>query len=63
MDSYGPASQTLTFLDPDDAVDLRPGATQDSEFDFGDFTVPSQTQSHVDVRSQSQVLHQLEVVT
>lgn len=44
METYGPASQTLTFLDPDDlagGVGLLP--TQDSEFDFGEqFTAPSQ---------------------
>ncbi|KAK2552912.1 Regulator of nonsense transcripts 1 [Acropora cervicornis] len=43
VDSYGPASQTLTFLDteePDFGAD-----TQGSEYEFHDFTVPSQTQT------------------
>lgn len=43
VDSYGPASQTLTFLDTEEA-DF--GAdTQGSEYEFHDFTVPSQTQT------------------
>ena len=43
VDSYGPASQTLTFLETED-VDF--GAdTQGSEFEFNDFTLPSQTQT------------------
>ncbi|XP_048583576.1 regulator of nonsense transcripts 1 [Nematostella vectensis] len=43
VESYGPASQTLTFLDTEEA-DF--GAdTQGSEYEFHDFTVPSQTQT------------------
>lgn len=43
VDSYGPASQTLTFLETEE-VDF--GAdTQGSEFEFNDFTLPSQTQT------------------
>ena len=43
VDSYGPASQTLTFLDTEE-TDF--GAdTQGSEFEFNDFTLPSQTQT------------------
>lgn len=43
VDTYGPASQTLTFLDTEEA-DF--GAdTQGSEYEFHDFTVPSQTQT------------------
>lgn len=43
VDPYGPASQTLTFLDTDEA-DF--GAdTQGSAYEFTDFTVPSQTQT------------------
>ena len=49
VDSYGPASQTLTFLETEE-VDY--GAdTQGSEFEFNDFTLPSQTQT------QSQIEH------
>lgn len=41
--SYGPASQTLTFLETEEA-DF--GAdTQGSEFEFNEFTLPSQTQT------------------
>ncbi|VDP13838.1 unnamed protein product [Soboliphyme baturini] len=57
VDAYGPASQSLTFLDPEESTDLIAGATQDSEFDFGDFTVPSQTQgSQLETQSHSQTL-------
>ena len=43
VDSYGPASQTLTFLETEE-TDF--GAdTQGSEFEFNDFTLPSQTQT------------------
>lgn len=43
VDPYGPASQTLTFLDTDEA-DF--GAdTQGSAYEFTDFTAPSQTQT------------------
>lgn len=41
--NYGPASQTLTFLETEEA-DF--GAdTQGSEFEFNEFTLPSQTQT------------------
>lgn len=57
-DAYGPSSQALTFLDTDQDVEdlLGGGVTQDSEFDFNEFTLPSQTQaSQLDSHSQSQV--------
>lgn len=44
VDTYGPSSQTLTFLDTEDA-DLIGADTQASECDFTDFTIPSQTQA------------------
>ena len=44
VDAYGPSSQTLTFLDTEDVADLLGADTQGSEFDFTDFTLPSQTQ-------------------
>lgn len=44
VDAYGPSSQTLTFLDTEEA-DLIGADTQGSEFDFTDFTLPSQTQA------------------
>lgn len=45
VDAYGPSSQTLTFLDTEEASDLLGADTQGSEFDFTDFTLPSQTQA------------------
>ncbi|XP_018916568.1 regulator of nonsense transcripts 1 [Bemisia tabaci] len=44
VDAYGPSSQTLTFLETEDA-DLIGADTQGSEFDFTDFTLPSQSQT------------------
>lgn len=44
VDAYGPSSQTLTFLDTEE-TDLLGADTQGSDFDFTDFTLPSQTQS------------------
>lgn len=60
VDAYGPNSQTLTFLDTEE--DLLGADTQGSEFDFTDFTLPSQTQSQTQAsqietgQSQSQVI-------
>lgn len=57
VDAYGPSSQTLTFLDTEE-TDLIGGDTQGSEFDFTDFTLPSQSQtqaSQLDGVSQIQV--------
>ncbi|XP_023013225.1 regulator of nonsense transcripts 1 homolog [Leptinotarsa decemlineata] len=44
VDAYGPSSQTLTFLDTEDA-ELIGADTQGSECEFTDFTIPSQTQA------------------
>lgn len=44
VDAYGPSSQTLTFLDTEEA-DLIGADTQGSEFDFTDFTLPSPSQT------------------
>lgn len=41
----GHNSQTLTFLDPEDTNDLLGADTQGSEYDFNDFTLPSQSQT------------------
>ena len=60
VDAYGPSSQTLTFLETEE-TDLLGADTQGSEYEFTDFTLPSQTQSqtqlsHLDNNgSQSQV--------
>lgn len=55
VDAYGPSSQTLTFLDTEEA-DLIGADTQGSEFDFTDFTLPSpsQTQASQHDTAQSQ---------
>lgn len=55
VDAYGPSSQTLTFLDTEEA-DLIGADTQGSEFDFTDFTLPSpsQTQASQHDAAQSQ---------
>ena len=42
VEAYGPSSQTLTFLDTEEA-ELLGADTQGSEFEFTDFTLPSQT--------------------
>ncbi|KAK7481622.1 hypothetical protein BaRGS_00027138 [Batillaria attramentaria] len=60
VDAYGPSSQTLTFLETEDGADLLGADTQGSEFEFTDFTLPSQTQSQtqasqIELQSQSQV--------
>ena len=61
VDAYGPSSQSLTFLDIEE-TDLMGADTQGSEFDFTDFTLPSQTQSQSVIsqldtgQSQSQVM-------
>ncbi|RWS29734.1 regulator of nonsense transcripts 1-like protein [Leptotrombidium deliense] len=52
VEAYGPSSQqTLTFLDPEEATDLLGADTQGTDFDFTDFTLPSQSQgsSQLDV--------------
>lgn len=60
VDAYGPSSQTLTFLETEDGADLLGADTQGSEYEFTDFTLPSQTQSQtqasqIELQSQSQV--------
>lgn len=42
VDTYGPSSQTLTFLDTEDLIGAD---TQGTDFDFRDFTLPSQSQT------------------
>uniref|UniRef100_A0A6I8NNK8 Regulator of nonsense transcripts 1 n=1 Tax=Ornithorhynchus anatinus TaxID=9258 RepID=A0A6I8NNK8_ORNAN len=44
VQEYEPSSQTLTFLDSEEA-ELLGADTQGTEFEFADFTLPSQTQS------------------
>lgn len=53
VDAYGPSSQTLTFLETEES-DLIGADTQGSQYDFTDFTIPSQSQtqaSQLDVSS------------
>ncbi|MEQ2201301.1 Regulator of nonsense transcripts 1 [Xenoophorus captivus] len=51
VEAYGPSSQTLTFLDTEESV-LLGADTQGSEYDFTDFTLPSQTQTQGQTQSQ-----------
>lgn len=54
VEAYGPSSQTLTFLDTEE-TELLGADTQGSEYDFTDFTLPSQTQT----QGQSQLDNQV----
>lgn len=54
VDAYGPSSQTLTFLDPEEGNDLLGADTQGSDFEFTDFSLPSQTQASQIDQTQSQ---------
>lgn len=63
VDTYGPNSQTLTFLDTEenDLIGNDIGAdTQGTDFDFRDFTIPSQSQTQASqldhLSSTSQVI-------
>ena len=59
VEAYGPSSQTLTFLDVEEA-ELLGADTQGSEYDFTDFTLPSQTQTQPGQgQSQSQLDEQV----
>lgn len=44
VEAYGPSSQTLTFLDTEEA-ELLGADTQGSEFEFTDFTRPARRTS------------------
>ena len=58
VDAYGPNSQSLTFLEPEPG-DFIGADTQGDDYDFTDFTLPSQTQSQTQAsqvdQAQSQV--------
>ncbi|KAG7275267.1 hypothetical protein CRUP_034994 [Coryphaenoides rupestris] len=56
VEAYGPSSQqTLTFLDTEEAELLLVGAdTQGSEYEFTDFTLPSQTQTQTQTLGHTQ---------
>lgn len=61
VDAYGPSSQTLTFLDTEEG-ELLGADTQGSEFDFNDFTIPSQSQtqaSQIDAGQSQTTLNQV----
>jgi regulator of nonsense transcripts 1 len=59
VDAYAPNSQSLTFLETEE--DLIGADTQGTDYDYTDFTLPSQTQSQTQAsqlehgQSQSQV--------
>ncbi|XP_022243255.1 regulator of nonsense transcripts 1-like isoform X3 [Limulus polyphemus] len=59
VDAYGPSSQTLTFLDTEEVTELLGADTQGSEFDFTDFTLPSQTQTSQLEHPQNHIRSQL----
>lgn len=59
VEAYGPSSQTLTFLDTEE-TELLGADTQGSEYDFTDFTLPSQTQTQG--QTQSQIDNQVRAV-
>lgn len=54
VDAYGPSSETLTFLDPEEGNDLLGADTQGSDFEFTDFSLASQTQASQLEQTQSQ---------
>lgn len=60
VDAYGPSSQTLTFLDTEDGDLTVGGDTQASEYEFTDFTIPSQTQTQT--QTQQSQASQLDIV-
>lgn len=45
VDAYGTSSQTLTFLDTEEHELIGGADTQGTDFDFRDFTIPSQSQT------------------
>lgn len=45
VDAYDSSSQTLTFLDTEEQELIGGADTQGTEFDFRDFTIPSQSQT------------------
>ncbi|XP_063718462.1 regulator of nonsense transcripts 1-like [Symsagittifera roscoffensis] len=54
MFSYGPSSQSLTFFDTED--DEIVGAdTQADDYEFNDFTIPSQTQSQFEPQAHDEI--------
>ncbi|XP_035667154.1 regulator of nonsense transcripts 1-like isoform X1 [Branchiostoma floridae] len=55
VEAYGPSSQSLTFLETEENDLLMGADTQGTEFDFTDFTLPSQTQTQ---SQASQLEHQ-----
>lgn len=62
VDAYGSSSQTLTFLDTEEHELIGGADTQGTDFDFRDFTIPSQSQTqasqldHHLTNTQSQVM-------
>lgn len=45
VDAFGSSSQTLTFLDTEEHELIGGADTQGTDFDFRDFTIPSQSQT------------------
>lgn len=57
FDSYGPNSQALTFLDPEEN-DFIGADTQGHDFDCVDLTLPSQSQTQAS-QNDTEVVYQL----
>jgi len=58
VDTYGPSSQNLTFLETEEA-DMIGADTQGSEFEFTDFTLPSQSQPPMSQLDSSSSTHRV----
>ena len=59
VDAFAPNSQTLTFFDSEEP-DLLGADTQGSDYEYNDFTLPSQSQtqaSQLESAPQSQVFY------
>jgi len=54
VEAYGPSSQTLTFLDDAEETEWLGADTQGSQYEFTEFTVPSQSQSQNQNQTQNQ---------
>lgn len=63
VDAYGTSSQTLTFLDTEEHELIGGADTQGTDFDFRDFTIPSQSQTqasqleHLNSGASQVILH------
>ncbi|KAG7267922.1 LOW QUALITY PROTEIN: hypothetical protein CRUP_006672 [Coryphaenoides rupestris] len=54
VEAYGPSSQTLTFLDDAEETEWLGADTQGSQYEFTEFTLPSQSQSQSQTQNQQE---------